>query len=130
MKKLVVKSPADGSLVGEVPVSTSEEIIGRIDRAERAFSQWREVPLRERAEALRSLRRELLKARKKIGELIAREQGKPLLEAFVAEVFPCLDMLSFLIHKGPTLLRPRRAPHFQPFLTGRKGQYHFLPYGI
>jgi succinate-semialdehyde dehydrogenase/glutarate-semialdehyde dehydrogenase len=129
MKKLLVKSPADGALVGEVPVSTPDEIRLRVDRAAGAFSRWRQVPLRERVQALRSLRSELLKARKRIAELIAREQGKPLLEAYVAEIFPCLDMLSFLIHKGPPLISPRRAPHFQPFLSGRKGHYHFHPYG-
>jgi acyl-CoA reductase-like NAD-dependent aldehyde dehydrogenase len=116
--------------VGEVAVSSSEEISRAITRAESAFRAWRDVPLRKRADVFRRLRTGLLKARGKISDLVAREQGKPLLEACIAEIFPCLDQLTFLIHDGPRILAPQPAKHRQPFLRARRGRYHFQPYGV
>jgi len=130
MTTICVRSPADGSLVGEVSTSSSEEIHARVARASAAAEKWRRTPLRERARAMRRLRTEVLKARSRIAELIAREQGKPLLEAYLAEVFPCIDHLTFLILDGPRILAPRRARHAQPFLAARKAHYVFQPYGV
>lgn len=130
MSPIVVRSPADGAWLGEVPTSTPAIIAERVQNAALAQRAWRQTDRRERAHLLRRLRSVVLQSRSRIAELIAREQGKPLLEAYLAEVFPCIDHLTFLILDGPRILKPRRAPHVQPFLAARSAQYHFQPYGV
>ncbi|MBI4604910.1 MAG: aldehyde dehydrogenase family protein [Planctomycetes bacterium] len=129
MPTLTIRSPSDGSLLGEVPVTPPEGIAERAGSSARAFEAWRRVPVGERAGLMRRLRAELVRSRRRIAELVAREQGKPVLEALVAEVFPSLDALTFLAHRGPRLVGDRKAPHFQPFLSHRRARYRFLPYG-
>ncbi len=130
MATILVRSPADGATLGEVHVATPAEIAAKVAQASAAFRSWRAIPIRERVAFLRRLRSGLLKARGRIAELVAREQGKPLLDACLAEIFPCVDHLTFLIHDGPRIIAPQRVRHRQPFLSARRSFYHFQPYGV
>ncbi len=130
MNRIVVKSPADGSIVGEVAITPTEAIDGIVQRAHQAYLEWREVPLRERAERMRALRRVILQERHAIAELVAREQGKPLVEAMIVELFPPIDTATFLIYEGIRLLSPRPVRSRNPFMADRQGTYYFQPYGV
>ncbi|GBC93539.1 Putative succinate-semialdehyde dehydrogenase [NADP(+)] 2 [bacterium HR15] len=130
MNRIVVKSPADGSVLGEVEPTPLEVIPSMVERAHRAAREWQETPLRERAEALRQLRRLLLKERAALAELVAREQGKPRVEALIVEIFPPVDMMTFLIYEGGHLLRPRAIRPKGPFMRGRTCTLQFHPYGV
>jgi len=130
MNRIVVKSPADGSLLGEVEPTPPEAIPTMVERAHRAYLEWRTTPLRERVETLRQLRRLLLKERAALAELVAREQGKPLVEAMIVEIFPPLDLMTFLIYEGVRLLSPRPIRPKGPFMRGRVCTLHFHPYGV
>jgi succinate-semialdehyde dehydrogenase/glutarate-semialdehyde dehydrogenase len=129
--KITSTSPTDGKVLGEVPVADAAAIHERVRQADAAYrAHWRGSTLAERAELLRRLRRFVVREHRTIAEMVAREQGKPLIEAVASEVFPALDTLSFLVHRGPRILRPRRAGHFQPFLAGRRASVHLRPFGV
>jgi acyl-CoA reductase-like NAD-dependent aldehyde dehydrogenase len=130
MNRIVVKSPADGSILGEVVPTPPESIPAMVEQAHRAYLEWRETPLRQRAETLRQLRRLLLQERGTITELVAREQGKPLVEAQIVEIFPPLDTMTFLIYEGVRLLSPRPVRPHGPFMRGRTCTMRFHPYGV
>ncbi|MCS7208370.1 MAG: aldehyde dehydrogenase family protein [Fimbriimonadales bacterium] len=130
MNRIVIKSPADGSIVGEVAVTPPEAIAAMVERAHRAYSAWRAVPLHQRVEPLRRLKRLILKERHAIAELVAREQGKPRIEAMIVELFPPLDASAFLAYEGVRLLQPRRVRSKNPFFSDRRSTYYFQPYGV
>lgn len=130
MNRIVVKSPADGTVVGEVVVTPAESIASMVERAHRAFLAWRETPLHRRVEPLRRLKRLILQERHAIAELVAREQGKPRIEAMIVELFPPLDVSAFLMHEGVRLLQPRRVRSQNPFFRDRRSTYYFHPYGV
>jgi acyl-CoA reductase-like NAD-dependent aldehyde dehydrogenase len=130
MERIVVKSPADGSVVGEVAVTPTEAIEAMVARAHQAYLHWREVPLHQRVEPLRRLKRLILQERGAIAELVAREQGKPRIEAMIVELFPPLDVSAFLMYDGVRLLQPRRVRSKNPFFSDRRSTYYFHPYGV
>ncbi|MFN4033585.1 MAG: aldehyde dehydrogenase family protein [Fimbriimonadales bacterium] len=130
MERIIVRSPADGVVVGEVAITPPESIAPMLERAHRAYLAWREVPLHRRVEPLRRLKRLILQERHAIAELIAREQGKPYIEAMIVELFPPLDVSAFLMHKGVRLLQPRRVRSKNPFFSDRRCTYYFHPYGV
>jgi acyl-CoA reductase-like NAD-dependent aldehyde dehydrogenase len=130
MERIVVKSPADGSVVGEVAVTPTETIEAMVARAHQAYLHWREVPLHQRVEPLRRLKRLILQERHAIAELVAREQGKPRIEAMIVELFPPLDVSAFLMYDGVRLLQPRRVRSKNPFFSDRRSTYYFHPYGV
>lgn len=130
MERITVRSPADGSVVGEVAVPPTEAIGAMVERAHRAYLHWREVPLHRRVEPLRRLKRLILQERHAIAELVAREQGKPRIEVMIVELFPPLDVSAFLIYDGVRLLQPRRVRSKNPFFSDRRCTYYFHPYGV
>ncbi|GIV07111.1 MAG: succinic semialdehyde dehydrogenase [Fimbriimonadales bacterium] len=130
MERIIVRSPADGAVVGEVATTPPEAIAEMVVRAHGAYLAWREVPLHKRAEPLRRLKRLILKERHAIAELIAREQGKPYIEAMIVELFPPLDVSAFLMSEGVRLLQPRRVRSQNPFFSDRRSTYYFHPYGV
>jgi acyl-CoA reductase-like NAD-dependent aldehyde dehydrogenase len=85
---LVSRNPADGTVVGEVPVTPVEEIPGIVARSRAAQKAWREVPIAERARAVAAAGPELVERADELARLLTREMGKPLSMA-TSEVRGC-----------------------------------------
>lgn len=87
-----VRSPADGSVVGEVAYGGAGEASAAVARAAKAFAAWAATPARTRADILLRAAAALLERADKIGSLLASESGKRTPEAvgevrFAAEYF-------------------------------------------
>jgi succinate-semialdehyde dehydrogenase/glutarate-semialdehyde dehydrogenase len=78
---LPVDNPADGSVVGHVPVCTAADTDTAIAAARAAFPAWRDRPAGERAAVLEAWHDAMLAARDDLARLMTIEQGKPLTEA-------------------------------------------------
>lgn len=76
-----VLNPADGSIVGEAPKMTLNEVRAAVDRTCNAFPSWSRTLARERSEFLRRWF-ELVRDEKRIfAEIMVKENGKCLSEA-------------------------------------------------
>jgi succinate-semialdehyde dehydrogenase / glutarate-semialdehyde dehydrogenase len=80
-KTIVVKNPATGEAVGEVPSMGQPETRRAIEAANRAFPAWRAMLAKERAAILRKLSDLMLANTDDLGVIMTAEQGKPLAES-------------------------------------------------
>jgi len=76
-----VLNPADGSIVGQAPEMTSDEVKIAIDRICHAFPTWSRKLARERGEFLRRWFELVRDDRRAFAEIMVRENGKCLSEA-------------------------------------------------
>jgi succinate-semialdehyde dehydrogenase/glutarate-semialdehyde dehydrogenase len=76
-----VTNPADGSFVARVADCTAADAEVAIRAAHKAFPAWRNLPARERSRLLRVWLELVLDHKDELGDLLAREQGKPRAEA-------------------------------------------------
>jgi len=76
-----VCNPADGTLVGEVPMMDAHDVAAAIDRSCAAFPAWSRRLARERGDLLRRWFELVREDRDAFAELIVRENGKCLSEA-------------------------------------------------
>jgi succinate-semialdehyde dehydrogenase / glutarate-semialdehyde dehydrogenase len=76
-----VTDPANGSVLASVADCTPEDAETAIMAAQAAFADWKEIPGKERARLLRRWFDLITSHAGELGELLAREQGKPLAEA-------------------------------------------------
>lgn len=75
-------NPADASdLIGEAPLSISDEAIAAAEVAAHAFRSWRATPAPERGALVLRAARLLAERAEDIARVIVREQGKTLAEA-------------------------------------------------
>ena len=88
VSKLVSLNPATGEPVGEVPVTSPEEIERCVERARDAQPAWAEMGIAGRGEAWLKIGEEIVKRAPQLAELLTREMGKPLRSA-EAEIKDC-----------------------------------------
>ncbi|EHA6960228.1 TPA: NAD-dependent succinate-semialdehyde dehydrogenase [Vibrio parahaemolyticus] len=78
---IAVTNPATGELLGYAPVSTENDILNGIERANVAQKEWAALPAKTRAGMLNSWFQLLLENKADLGRLMTLEQGKQLTEA-------------------------------------------------
>nr|WP_314543138.1 NAD-dependent succinate-semialdehyde dehydrogenase [uncultured Massilia sp.] len=76
-----VFNPADGSVVGEVPMMTKAEVAQAIDRTCAAFPAWSRTLAKERGDMLRRWFELVREDKRAFAELMVKENGKCLSEA-------------------------------------------------
>jgi succinate-semialdehyde dehydrogenase/glutarate-semialdehyde dehydrogenase len=76
-----VFNPADGTIVGEVPMMTTAEVRQAIDRTCAAFPKWSRKLARDRSALLRRWFELVREDRRAFAELMVKENGKCLSEA-------------------------------------------------
>jgi succinate-semialdehyde dehydrogenase/glutarate-semialdehyde dehydrogenase len=79
-KTLAVTDPATGETIGTVPMMGAEETDRAIAAAEKALPAWGKRTAADRAKILRKLFDLMMANQDALGELLTREQGKPLAE--------------------------------------------------
>jgi acyl-CoA reductase-like NAD-dependent aldehyde dehydrogenase len=102
-------NPATGETVGAVPVTPPSEIPGIVARAAAAQAEWGQLSPHERADMLRPAGQVFQDRAEELGELLTREQGKPLAEG-IGEVRGCGARLSEEVDEiaeavGPEILK-------------------------
>lgn len=80
-KTVEVTNPADGSVLGSVPMMGADETRRAIDAAERAWPAWRALTAKERAKTLRTWFDLMMANQEDLARIMTAEQGKPLAEA-------------------------------------------------
>ncbi|HSO34864.1 MAG TPA: aldehyde dehydrogenase family protein, partial [Labilithrix sp.] len=79
-------APATGELLGEVRVSSREDVHAAIARARKAQAAWGVLPIEERCERLYRLRDALVERAEEIVDVVSRECGKPRPDCLSHEV--------------------------------------------
>lgn len=82
MSKLISTNPAKNyEVVGEVKVSTDEEIKEKVELANKAKPAWEELGIKRRVELLRPICEEFKRRKEELQSLEIKETGKPATEA-------------------------------------------------
>ena len=76
-----IRNPADGSVVGTVPVMRGGETRRAIEAAARALPEWSKRTAKERAAVLRRFAEAMIANADDLAIIMTSEQGKPLAEA-------------------------------------------------
>src|SRR3954469_7847417 len=89
-------SPADGVLIGKVRQATTDDYENIINKAQKAFIDWRMVPAPKRGEIVRQMGDQLRKYKEPLGKLVSYEMGKIYQEG-LGEVQEMIDICDFAV---------------------------------
>ena len=95
-KRIDSLSPVDGSVIGSVTQTTSEEYEKVLQAASSAFKGWRLKPAPLRGEIVRQYGEKLRRYKQPLGELVSYEMGKSLQEG-LGEVQEMIDICDFAV---------------------------------
>lgn len=120
-------NPATGETVGSVPIHTAAEVDAAVARARTAAATWSTRSIAARNEELIAFRCALAERADQLAELIHRENGKPLLEAYT-EVMMALGHLHHAAGRAEAALAPRRVP--AGLLANYRATISYHPMGV
>jgi succinate-semialdehyde dehydrogenase/glutarate-semialdehyde dehydrogenase len=125
MAKLSSINPANGKIVGQVKISTKNEVANAFLKAKKVFPIWSQIPMEKRIECIAKFAKEIQKQKNELAKIITLEMGKPYKEA-LAEITGTLEDLDYYISKSPQILEEEIL-----FKTnGREGKVVFEPWGV
>lgn len=97
--KLQSINPHDQSVVGEVEISTNENIKEIVTKAKEAFGSWRDTPIKKRIGYIKKYK-ELISANKEeLAKLTSLEMGKPLTQS-LEDIEWEVEFSEYYIDKG------------------------------
>ncbi|HXD57469.1 MAG TPA: aldehyde dehydrogenase family protein [Thermoleophilaceae bacterium] len=123
-------NPATGELVGSVPTLAAEEVQAVVDDVAGVQPFWALLPLADRARYMRRAAQAIIDDLDGIAELLSREQGKPINEAYVMELLPTVDALHWIADHAEEILGDERVKNPQIFLKQKKAWFSYEPLGV
>jgi len=123
-------NPATGELVGSVPTLAPEEVQAVVDDVAGVQPFWALLPLADRARYMRRAAQAIIDDLDGIAELLSREQGKPVNEAYVMELLPTVDALHWIADNAEDILGDERVKNPQIFLKQKKAWFSYEPLGV
>ncbi len=124
------RDPNTGEVWRRFAAADALAVHDAVRRARTASHTWRVLPLPGRLAIIDAFRALLFESRDEMARTIARENGKPQVEAMAAEVLTTLDLARFYVRTAPRVLRERvRAASALALLRKRIRLAH-EPYGV
>jgi len=99
LEELNVVNPANGQIVGSVPIGGEEEANVAIDVAYDAFQSWSQTTAYERAVYLKKLYELMIEHRDELAQVMTMEMGKPINES-IGEVTSAAAFLEWFAEEG------------------------------
>ena len=134
---LTIAEPATHAVIERVPITQHCDVVRAVKRATSVQPAWAACSLKDRANWLLQWRRKLVNNGEQLTQLLSRENGKPLHEAWLHELMPLCDAISWLANEAPKLLGERTIPlrwmkqHKSLLVSKPKGQCAIIsPYNF
>jgi len=127
---IISYNPATGEEVGRVPQMSGDEVKTAVERARRAFQNWKQKTFEQRASYIMRAREGILSEMDEIAYLISAESGKPVAEALSMEIAPVLDLMQHFARNTETLLAPAKINIGLYALLGRSSKIIYHPLGV
>jgi len=121
-------NPVTGEEVGTFAVDGPEAVAAAVARARQAAAWWAGLGFDGREKRLLAFKRQLARRADELCELVRRENGKPLDDAFV-EVLVTVEHLDWAARKAAKVLKPRRVPGTL-LLANQAASVEYPPVGV
>lgn len=128
VRKITSVNPANGKVLGEVPVQGPDEVRAAIQKAKEAQHAWGALPPRVRGQRLLAFRDQIVSHAEEIANLLSQEVGKPRIEGLTHEVMTIADLCTYYSKRVEKVLAPQPIPLH--LIVYRKSYIHFTPRGV
>jgi acyl-CoA reductase-like NAD-dependent aldehyde dehydrogenase len=123
-------SPWDGSEIGAVPAEGRQAAAAAVSRARAAQPGWWSLGHEGRAAALLAVRDDFVSQAEELVALVGKENGKPPVEAWFAEILPNIELFSYWAKHVPRFMRDEKLKLARTKYPGKKGHIRLVPKGV
>ncbi|MGC8578528.1 MAG: aldehyde dehydrogenase family protein [bacterium] len=129
-EQIVSIEPSTLKPIGSVNVTGQQELFSIVKRAKEAQKSWDALGFDGRKPYFKKLVEYLLDHYEEIARFISRENGKPYLEAIIAEVYPVIDVINYFSKRAKRMLKQERIPLRMFSFMGKKSYIIYKPVGV
>lgn len=90
-----IKSPLTGELIGSLEYTKDEELPFIMEKSKESFKLWSSLSLGQRIEFMTRLRKYLVEMGDEISREISKITGKPVIEAYSAEIMATVETIKY-----------------------------------
>ncbi|MGK5094340.1 aldehyde dehydrogenase family protein [Deltaproteobacteria bacterium TL4] len=130
MTTLKSYSPVTGELLGEVPAYTFPQIATYVTQAHEVQDRWGRLPLKNRIEALKKIKKILIEHADELIEQISQENGKVPFEVCSSEILSISMYIDDLITRSPKILEEYPLEVGLPFKFLKRSFISYEPRGV
>ncbi len=126
--EIISTNPATLQELGRVPVMTAPEVEQALTRARRVQPGWAGLSYKARGEYMLRAKDLLVERQDEVCDLIAREVGKPTLEAMTSEVLPGANLMDYFARQSAKLLQ--KEEFTLSVFRNKKSRIEYQPLGV
>ena len=127
-RRLRVASPATEQPIGDLAVTTGDEVRAAVARARRAQPAWEALGFAGRAAYVQKALAILIRRQEELIDVIVRETGRSRFETVMMEIFPACDSLGYYAKNAGRILGDRKVP--MHLLKTKKLLITYRPLGV
>ncbi len=121
-------APASGRLLATVPIASPEEVQQAVARSRALQEDWGQRSIQDRTRVVMRFRDLLMDRGTELAQLLSTECGKPEIEAYMAEVFALVDLVTWYARRARRILKKERI--WLHLMLHRRSTLHFEPLGV
>ena len=129
-EQIVSINPSTLQPIDNVDVTTKDGLLEIVQKARKAQTAWQAMGFAGRRPFFNRLSTYMLDHYEEIARFIARENGKPYLEAILAEVYPSIDVVNYYSRRAEKLLSDKKIPIRVFKFMGKKSYIMYKPAGV
>lgn len=122
-----VTNPITGDVIGEIDVTSPQQVADMVTRARAAQPAWGALTPRDRGLLLTRWRDMLWERQEEAIRILRRENGKTDASAFI-ELAVADNVAQYMVHHAPRLLKPERRRALIPLI--QRAKVHYKPVGV
>ncbi|MBO9532621.1 MAG: aldehyde dehydrogenase family protein [Solirubrobacteraceae bacterium] len=127
---LVVRNPATGKVIAELPAITADDVPALVERARAVQGRWEAIGTDERAKLFKALRKWLYAHEAEFVTTISGEGGKPEEDSFYLEWIYAMSSLAYWPRVAPGILADKRKWARNRLFVGNSTVERQVPHGV
>lgn len=130
MDQTISINPATGNEIARFPRNSKEDVIDAIKKCKAAAKLWSETPIKERIKSIKNVQKYLSKNYYELSKAISMDNGKVLVDSFVAEILPATLSISYYTKFVKKWLKPKKLKGNNILTFNKKAYTIYKPYGV
>lgn len=123
-------NPATKELIAEVTCANQKDVTAAVEASWQAFEAWQATSFQERGKKLLNLRKVISKHADEIANLVTQEVGKPIYEAYIADLIGPMDACVWFAENTEKALEDQSVAMTNPLLLSKQSIISFEPLGV
>ncbi len=129
-KSIKLYNPATGEDLGNSTLHNIDDLKNFIAKARIAQSEWEKTSISYRKKKILKIRSYITQNADEISEVIAKDNGKTLVDALATEVVPAAMAVSYYCKKAKSFLKNKSLGMGNIALINKRSYIHRVPFGV